>query len=58
MRHVEQAWRFVIRLLRELADEEAYRRHLQHHGKTASPEEWRRFCQERLRWRYGNPRCC
>ena len=35
-------------LLRELADENAYQRHLTAHGRAHSGEEWRRFSEERL----------
>ncbi len=48
----------ILALLRELADESAYRRHLQRHGRAGSPEEWRRFCDERLRARFTRPKCC
>ncbi|MFN7996401.1 MAG: hypothetical protein U0Q18_22510 [Bryobacteraceae bacterium] len=45
-------------LLRELADENAYRRHLEKNGCPHSAAEWRRFSEARLRTRYGNPKCC
>lgn len=45
-------------LLRELADENAYARHLRAHGREHSPEEWRRFCEERLRSKYMRAKCC
>ncbi len=48
----------VMGVLRELSDESAYRRHLQAHGKDHSGEEWRRFCEERLRAKYQRPKCC
>jgi hypothetical protein len=48
----------IVALLRELADENAYRRHLAAHGLAHSSEEWRRFCEERLRARYERPKCC
>lgn len=47
-----------LELLRELADENAYRRHLERHGASPSPEAWRRFCDERLGARFVRPRCC
>jgi len=50
--------RFVMALLRELADENAYRRHLEFHGRVHSAEEWRRFSEERLRAKYANAKCC
>ena len=49
---------FILALLRELADENAYQRHLAAHGRPASPTEWRRFSDERLRSRYVRPKCC
>lgn len=53
-RWLELAWQ----LLRELADENAYRRHLEARGVPASPEEWRRFSDERLRAKYARAKCC
>ena len=44
--------RFILELLRELSDENAYQRHLVAHGRIHSPEEWRRFSEERLRAEY------
>jgi hypothetical protein len=50
---------FLFReLLRELSDENAYRRHLAYHGRDHSPEEWRRFSDQRLHARYARPKCC
>jgi hypothetical protein len=48
----------VMGLLRELSDENAYRRHLAARGKGHSGEEWRKFCEERLRAKYQRPKCC
>jgi hypothetical protein len=45
-------------LLRELADESAYQRHLDAHGRVHSGEEWRRFSEERLREKYARAKCC
>lgn len=45
-------------LLRELADENAYARHLAHHGVEHSKEEWRRFSTGRLSAKYARARCC
>ncbi|HEX8985962.1 MAG TPA: hypothetical protein VF767_11030 [Bryobacteraceae bacterium] len=50
--------RLVMALLRELADENAYRRHLAAHGRAHSGAEWKRFSEERLRARYTRPKCC
>lgn len=48
----------ALALLRELADENAYRRHLEAHGREHSGEEWRRFSEERLRAKYMRAKCC
>ena len=50
--------RLFLALLRELSDENAYTRHLAAHGRTHSGEEWRRFCDHRLRKKYANAKCC
>ncbi len=49
---------FLMALLRELADENAYRRELRLHGRAASGEEWRRFTEEQYRRRFTRPKCC
>ena len=46
-------FRLMHAILRELADENAYERHLLAHGRTHSGDEWRRFSEERLR-----AKCC
>ena len=50
--------RFILTLLRELADENAYQRHLTTHGRTHSGEEWRRFSERRLKEKYARAKCC
>jgi hypothetical protein len=50
--------RLLLAILRELADENAYRRHLQSRGRPHSGEEWRRFSEERLRAKYARAKCC
>ncbi len=50
--------KLLLALLRELADENAYARHLAVHGRKHSGEEWRRFSEERLRSRYARAKCC
>lgn len=50
--------RLVLGLLRELADENAYARHLARHGEQPSPDAWRRFSEERLRAKYRQGKCC
>ena len=55
---MKQLLRLVIALLRELADENAYQRHLTAHGRTHSGAEWRRFSEERLSAKYSRAKCC
>ncbi len=50
--------RLFLGLLRELADESAYQRHLAAHGRPHSPKEWRRFSEARLNARFVRPKCC
>ena len=45
-------------LLRELSDENAYSRHLAVTGHKHSRAEWQSFCDERLRKKYANGKCC
>jgi hypothetical protein len=48
----------VCGLLSELSDQRAYARHLEAHGRAHSAAEWRRFSDERLRAKFGRPKCC
>ena len=48
MRQFREFGRILMSLLRELADESAYQRHLAAHGRPHSAQEWRRFSEERL----------
>lgn len=48
----------ILALLRELADENAYQRHLAAHNCEPSKQEWRKFSDERLRARYARAKCC
>jgi hypothetical protein len=50
--------RTVWRILREIADENAYQRHLQFHRRTHSASEWRTFCDKRLLRKYAQGKCC
>jgi hypothetical protein len=50
--------RGVMVLLREIADENAYQRHLQAVGRVHSAEEWRRFLDERLAHKFAQGKCC
>ncbi len=58
MSRIRHFGQLVLMLLRELADENAYDRHLAAHGRQHSGEEWRRFHEERLRAKHGQPKCC
>lgn len=53
-----RVFRLVMALLRELADETAYQRHLTAHGRIHSGEEWRRFSEERLNAKFARAKCC
>jgi hypothetical protein len=48
----------LLELLREIGDENAYRRHLAAHARTHSPAEWRRFWDARISSRYRQVKCC
>ena len=50
--------RMILALLRELADENAYQRYLEKQGSRHSREEWRKFCDLRLRAKYHRAKCC
>ena len=58
MTSLRRLGRIVLAILRELADENAYRRHLAVHGREHSGAEWRRFSEERLRAKYARAKCC
>jgi len=58
MKQLRALWKIAIALLRELSDENAYRRHLKAHGSAHSGEEWRKFSEQRLRAKYLKPKCC
>ena len=55
---MKRVWSLLLDLLRELSDENAYRRHLAWHGRQHSGEEWRRFSEERMRAKYARAKCC
>ena len=50
--------RVLLAILREIADESAYARHLAAHGRAHSGAEWRRFSEEHLRRKYTRAKCC
>jgi hypothetical protein len=51
-------FRILLGILREIADQNAYARHLEAHKAVHSGSEWRRFCDERFRAKYQNAKCC
>jgi len=50
--------RFILALLRELSDENAYRRYLAMEGRAHSGAEWRKFSEQRFRAKYMRAKCC
>jgi len=57
MRLLRRFGALVLGLLREIGDENAYRRHLARCGREHSGAEWRRFSEERLRAKYARAKC-
>jgi hypothetical protein len=55
---LRQFARTILAILRELGDENAYRRHLAAHGRAHSAEEYRHFQQEHFRAKYQRAKCC
>jgi hypothetical protein len=55
---LQTALRLLLGLLRELADENAYARHVRAQGCEHSGDEWRRFQDAHLRAKYQRARCC
>jgi len=51
-------FRGLMDLLREIGDQNAYKRHLNSRGLEPSAEEWRRFSDERFRAKYQRAKCC
>jgi len=50
--------RTIVALLREIGDENAYRRYLAMRGLTPSRENWRAFSEIRMCAKYRNAKCC
>jgi hypothetical protein len=48
----------VAGVIAELADQNAYRRHLAAHGVAHSADEWRRFQDEHWQAKARRGRCC
>lgn len=58
MKHLRTFGQVILGILRELADQSAYQRHLSAHGREHSAHEWRKFSDERLRAKYARAKCC
>ena len=58
MKQLRKMGALAWEILRELADERAYRRHLERRGCAPSRAEWRRFSGERLKAKYAQVKCC
>jgi hypothetical protein len=58
MKRLRALGRLLAGLLRELADENAYRRYLERQGCAHSVVEWRRFSEARMRAKYSRAKCC
>ena len=58
MKTIRRIASFALDLLRELADENAYRRHLAASGRVHSAAEWRHFSEHRLQAKYARAKCC
>lgn len=58
MKKLRALGRLILTVLRELADESSYRRHLDTYGLAHSPEAWRAFSDERAKMRYSRAKCC
>jgi len=48
----------IMQIIREIADQNAYARHLAAHNVKHSGPEWRRFSDERFRAKYQKAKCC
>jgi len=48
----------ALAILREIADENAYERHLRAQNTKHSKDEWRRFCELRFNAKYRRAKCC
>lgn len=58
MKAVRQFGRTILAILRELADENAYTRHLKALACANTPEEYRRFQSEHFKAKYQRAKCC
>ncbi|MFN0106546.1 MAG: hypothetical protein ACKV2U_31190 [Bryobacteraceae bacterium] len=58
MQRLQKLGRTLLAILRELADENAYRRHLAANGRANSPAEYRKFQTEHFKAKYQRAKCC
>ena len=58
MKALSHLGHLILSILREIADQNAYARHLAYHDVQHSAAEWRRFTEHRLRMKYGQAKCC
>jgi hypothetical protein len=58
MKRLENFFKLVLGILRELGDENAYQRHLALSDRKDSRQEWQRFHRVRLQTKYQRAKCC
>ena len=51
-------FQILYAILREIGDENAYKRYLGLRGLSPSRESWRLFSEERMTAKYRKPKCC
>jgi hypothetical protein len=57
MKKLHRVGAIVVAMLREIFDEAAYRRFLQHAGKPSSRASYREFLRQKMNVK-PRPRCC
>jgi len=58
MSKLQQVFRLLVSLIREISDESAYERYLRNSGQQHSRETWRRFIDKRHSRKFKNAKCC
>ena len=58
MTFARRLWRVLTGIVREISDQAPYQRYLRTHACQHSPEEWRKFCDDRSRQKFQRPKCC
>ena len=58
MKQIYSSWRILLSVLREIFDEAAYARFLQHEGRTSSSESYAAFRQQSEEAKMRRPKCC